>query len=249
MFVSLRYLLTFLVDSQLEQLFNLLPLLPLNLTRSNVQLRVALLRFTTALYTASDMALWLGSGRIFLQRTWDEAALDFSDKTNVLVDVDVDMQPSLSSEQQQPNAPPQGGSIYTSFTLPFHACLAELSWSGWKLIALPLVLKHTLPLFTDAGQEKQDGQLSRFLLAFLAALKRPKKLNPSEVDVVWRERLEKHCLDKIIQSMNEEGMVWTEERVSKVIFPCRRSELILHRRRSSMIYLNSLPFSLPHSQN
>ena len=214
-----------------------------------MQLHAAVLRFTTALYTASDMALWIGSGRRFLQRSWDEAASDFSDKANALVDADVDMQPSLSSEQQQPNAPSQSGSIYTSFTLPFHACLAELSWGGWKLIALPLVLKHTLPLFINVDQDQHDGQLSRFLLAFLAALKRSKKLNPSEVDVVWRERLEKHCLDKIIERVNEEGLIWTEERVSKVIFPCCGLELILCRHRSSMIYWNSLPFSLPHSQN
>lgn len=236
--------LTFLIGSHLEQLFNFLPLLPLKLTKSNVQLRAALLRFTTALYAASDMALWLGSGRTFLQRSWDEAASDFSDKTGTLGNFDVKMQPSLSLEQQQPNGTSPGGSLFTFFTLPFHACLAELSWGGWKLIALPLVLKHTLPLFTQIGQEKQDGQLSRFMLAFFAALTRSKKLSPSDVDIVWRERLEKCCLDKIIDGMNEEEVIWTEERVSKDIFLCRRSKLILYRRRSSMIYLNSLPFSL-----
>ena len=181
-----------------------------------MQLHAALLRFTTALYTASDMDLWLGSGRSFLQRSWDEAASDFSDKADTLVDADVDMHPSLSSDQQQPNAPSQGGSIYTSFTLPFHACLAELSWGGWKFIALPLVLKHTLSLFTSVDQETPDGQLSRLLLAFLAALKRSKKLIPLEADVVWRERLEKHCLNEIIERMNEEGTIWTDERVSKI---------------------------------
>ena len=156
------------------------------------------------------MALWLGSGRRFLQRSWDEAA---SEKGCEFVDSDVEMQPSTSSEHQQSNF--QAGNIYTSFTLPFHACLAELSWGGWKLVALPLVLKHTLPLFTKVDQERV---ISRFMLAFLATLKRSKKLSPSEVDIVWRERLEKWCTDKISARMDEDE--FTEERVSKVMFSC-----------------------------
>jgi len=165
------------------------------------------------------MALWLGSGRRFLQRSWDEAASESLEKGREFVAADVEMQSSTSSEQQQPNALFQAGNIYTSFTFPFHASLVELSWGGWKLVALPLVLKHTLPLFTKVDQERVVGQISRFILAFLAALKRSKKLSPSEVDIVWRERLEKWCIDKISARMEDDE--FTEERVSKVMFSCQ----------------------------
>lgn len=64
-----------------------------------------------------------------------------------------------------------------------------------------------------------DGQTSRFMLAFLAALKRSKKLSPSDADIVWRERLEKWCMDKISARMDEDE--FTEERVSNVMFSCQ----------------------------
>ena len=176
-------------------MFTYLSQLPFKLACSkNGTLRATLLRFTTALYTASDMALWLGPGRNFLQRSWDEAASNYSD---ILAYSDVEMQLTMPSEQQPPTTYIERYSIYTGFTLPLHASLAELSWGGWKLVALPLILKHTLQLFGKVAEQKGDVSLSRYLLAFLAALKRSKKLSPSEVDIVWRERLEKWCLERM----------------------------------------------------
>ena len=59
--------------------------------------------------------------------------------------------------------------------------LAELNWGGWKLLALPLVLKHTgLLLHTMPAKT----------LTLLAVLERGGRLDRGAVDVVWKARLE-----------------------------------------------------------
>ncbi|KAK2463026.1 hypothetical protein APHAL10511_004681 [Amanita phalloides] len=206
-----------LTHSQLEQLFALLTLIPLK--RMDSELFAALLRFTVALYTASDMALWLGPGRNFLQRCWDEAPMNPSERSAIPVEIDVEAQPNMSLEHRLRGLPsdrPGSCRVYTSFTLPLYASLAELSWGGWKLIALPLVLKHTLPFLR---QEGTDGHMARILLAFLASLRRLKRLGPSEVDVVWRERLEKWCVDRVgglAPETDGDMVVWTEKKAAEL---------------------------------
>lgn len=59
--------------------------------------------------------------------------------------------------------------------------LAELNWGGWKLLALPLVLKHTGTLL-----KTMPGKT----LALLASLERGGRLEKGAVDVVWKTRLE-----------------------------------------------------------
>ncbi|KAF8622933.1 hypothetical protein AX15_006611 [Amanita polypyramis BW_CC] len=201
-----------LSHSNVERLFAYLPQLPLKSACSkNGTLRVALLQFATALYTASDMTLWLGLGRNFLQRSWDEAT---SDHPDILPQDDVRVQPGALSEQQLADISIERRSLYICFTLPLHASLAELSWGGWKPVALPLVLKHTLQLFGEVTGQNLDMELSRYLLAFIAALKRTKKLSPSEVGVVWRERLEKWCLermDRLSLRINDDQVAWLDK--------------------------------------
>ncbi|KAF8623398.1 hypothetical protein AX17_007436 [Amanita inopinata Kibby_2008] len=217
----------------LEQLFTYLPSLPLRFLGTDVVghelFFAALLRFTTALYSASDMVLWLSPGRIFLQRSWDEAISCSLDKPSPHVQSENEMQPGISQGQPETadsQLPVSSG--LTRFTLPLHASLAELSWGGWKLIALPLVLKHTLKLFGSLfGEAKdEDIHMSRCLIAFLAALKRAKKLSLSEIDIVWRERLEKWCLTRIKvlcmagadghQSTSTATVAWSEEEVAEL---------------------------------
>ena len=77
-----------------------------------------------------------------------------------------------------------------SFGLKFNGCLAELEWGGWKLVALPLLLKSTVK--SDLIEERP-----RRLIGFLAALKRAKKLITGETDAVWRARIEMCALDRL----------------------------------------------------
>ncbi|CAA7260357.1 unnamed protein product [Cyclocybe aegerita] len=80
--------------------------------------------------------------------------------------------------------------ISTSFALKLNLCLADSGWSGWKLIAQPLVMKAIV---------KADlCLLDRELVGFLGALRRAKKLGaPAEVDVVWKKKIETMVIGRL----------------------------------------------------
>ncbi|KAF8058583.1 hypothetical protein FPV67DRAFT_1428362 [Lyophyllum atratum] len=79
----------------------------------------------------------------------------------------------------------------------------DLGWGGWKLVALPLLLKMTVS--SGQGQGQGQGQRGvmpmerdpRAILHFLAELKRAKKLNAGETDLVWRDKIEKVALGRL----------------------------------------------------
>lgn len=76
------------------------------------------------------------------------------------------------------------------FALNLNASLAELGWEGWKLVALPLVLKETVPpdiLSLDP----------REIFAFFATLRKCKKFTISDTDLVWKGRVERLALDRL----------------------------------------------------
>lgn len=70
--------------------------------------------------------------------------------------------------------------------MKLHATLADLSWPGWKLVALPPLLKATRKLNVLTSQVDHP----RLVVDFLAGLVRAKKLGVEDVDLVWREGLE-----------------------------------------------------------
>jgi len=79
-----------------------------------------------------------------------------------------------------------------SFALKTYLCLGDTSWGGWKMIALPLVFKSTMK--PEIGLIEHP----RELIAFLAALKRGKKLGlPGEVDVVWKRKMEALVIERL----------------------------------------------------
>ncbi|KAF9461848.1 hypothetical protein BDZ94DRAFT_790553 [Collybia nuda] len=84
------------------------------------------------------------------------------------------------------------------FALKLNGCLADLGWGGWKLIALPLILKLTI---SPSVLEKEP----RAVLRFLASLRRAKRLSSGETDLVWRERLEKWTLERLKTWNKESG--------------------------------------------
>jgi U3 small nucleolar RNA-associated protein 20 len=57
--------------------------------------------------------------------------------------------------------------------------LAELSWGGWKLVALPALLRSTPALLSKEPKKT---------LRLLSSLRRPDKLG--EVDIVWRRAID-----------------------------------------------------------
>lgn len=122
-------------------------------------LHTTLLRYVTSLFFAGEMSLWLGPGLKYLQRSWT-------------------LSPSTVNEafSQTP----------VSFALKLHLCLADVNWGGWKLIALPVLIKSTAK--PDLGLLNRE---QRRLIAFLAALMRGGKLGtPAEVDVSWKKKVE-----------------------------------------------------------
>jgi U3 small nucleolar RNA-associated protein 20 len=76
------------------------------------------------------------------------------------------------------------------FALKLNGCLAELGWGGWKLVALPLLLKTTVSSSVLEQEPKK-------VLGFLASLKRAKKLSTGETDLVWRDKMEKWVMGRL----------------------------------------------------
>ncbi|KAJ2918304.1 hypothetical protein MD484_g2111, partial [Candolleomyces efflorescens] len=126
-------------------------------------MQAVLLPFATSLFMASEMALWLSNGMKFLQRAWG-----FVER------------------------PPRddGDDFCLEFALRLNGSLAELGWGGWKLVALPLVLKMSVK---PNLLEKQTTKL----FTFLAVLRKSKKISSGEVDLVWRTKVEKCALDRL----------------------------------------------------
>ncbi|KAF5354672.1 hypothetical protein D9756_005618 [Leucocoprinus leucothites] len=144
-------------------LFALSQTLPLN----NRTLHPALLKLISALFIASDTSLWLGPGLKFLQQAWSSPSV-----------------PSSTSPTSTSSSTPS-----VEFALRLHSILADLNWGGWKLVALPLLLKATRkPENLDA-----DPQL---IIDSLAGLVRARKLNVEDVDVVWKENWERWLVDE-----------------------------------------------------
>jgi U3 small nucleolar RNA-associated protein 20 len=84
----------------------------------------------------------------------------------------------------------ENGNTNLQFALKVNGCLAELGWGGWKLVGLPLTLKMCLlPAVLQAEP--------RGVLGLLAALRRGKKLNGGDTDLVWRTKLEKWALGRL----------------------------------------------------
>jgi hypothetical protein len=63
-----------------------------------------------------------------------------------------------------------------------------LNWSGWKLVALPIVIKATRKLDSVNAEP-------RLVVEFLASLVRARKLNVEDVDLVWKEGCERWIVD------------------------------------------------------
>lgn len=78
------------------------------------------------------------------------------------------------------------------FAFQLNGTLAELGWGGWKAIGMPVMFKATGrladQLHTDAIANIEPTTL---LFAFLASLRRMKRLAAGDTDLVWRTRLEK----------------------------------------------------------
>ncbi|KAH6910215.1 U3 snoRNP protein Utp20 [Coprinopsis sp. MPI-PUGE-AT-0042] len=127
------------------------------------RLEPAILPFFTAIFTTTEMSHWIGPGLKFLQRMWGLIERRAGDDEDA---------------------------VCLTLGLKLHGALAELGWGGWKMIALPLVLKATVrPSLLE--------QEPRKLFSFLASLRRLKKLSPGEVDMVWKAKIEKCALARL----------------------------------------------------
>ncbi|KAJ3508085.1 hypothetical protein NLJ89_g5945 [Agrocybe chaxingu] len=84
------------------------------------------------------------------------------------------------------------------FAFKLNLCLADSGWTGWKLIAQPLVMKATV---------KPELLLSeKELIGFLGAVKRAKKLGaPVEVDVVWKKKIEAIAFERLESGHWQQG--------------------------------------------
>lgn len=107
---------------------------------------------------------------------------------------------------------------YLDLGIELCGALADLGWGGWKVVALPNVLKLTPQLLQN--HPKTTVQL-------LAALYREKKLG--EVDLVWRQRLETWARGRLTK--------WerSEDTVSRYWSPLGAGLTILGRPWSSRI--------------
>jgi len=123
------------------------------------------------------MSMWVGPGLKFLQRTWDV---------------------STSSTLMSDDGPNTRRS-QLHFALKLNGCLADSGWGGWRMVAIPLLSKSVVK---PDILEKEP----KLLLDFLAKLKRGKNINPAEMDVVWRTRIEACALARLA-SWKEKGTV------------------------------------------
>ncbi|PFH47399.1 hypothetical protein AMATHDRAFT_67804 [Amanita thiersii Skay4041] len=200
-----------LSHAHLTQLFSSLSSLPLTCNNQELCLHSTLLEFCSSLFIASDMALWLNQGRDFIQRSWESTVVDAQSHSTLDDVMNAETHCSVSASR---------GDVLLAFTLPLHASLAQLSWGGWKLIALPLVVKHSLHILSIASTESAVP-VSTYLIHFLGALRRDQKLSPSDVDIVWKQRLEKLCLETIsslgfgddtdVTHNENQGIIWHQD--------------------------------------
>jgi len=122
----------------------------------------ALLKLISALFLASETSLWLGPGLKFLQHAWS-------------------FTPTCSNTSICTSAS-------TEFSLRLHGILADLNWGGWRLVALPLLLKAT----------RKPESLTvdpRVLIDFLVGIVRARKLTVEDVNVVWKENWERWLIN------------------------------------------------------
>jgi U3 small nucleolar RNA-associated protein 20 len=151
----------YLLETHHTIIFALLNTLPLD----DRSLHPALLRFISALFISSDASMWLGPGLRFLQHAWSFPSPASS----------VSVSSTLST---------------TEFTLRLHGILADLNWGGWKLVALPVLLKATRKPETFNADP-------RLLVDFLAGLVRARKLGVEDVDLVWKENYERWIIERL----------------------------------------------------
>jgi U3 small nucleolar RNA-associated protein 20 len=158
-------------------------------------LHTSLLRYITSLLFAGEMSLWLGPGLKYLQRSWT-------------------LPPSTTNEEfsQTP----------LSFALKLHLCLADVNWGGWKLIALPVLIKSTVK--PDLGLLDRE---QRQLVAFLAALARGNKIDtPAELDASWKKKVETVVVTRLTSA------AWKEGSADEAV--CRQE--LLHLKKGSFLY-------------
>ena len=109
------------------------------------------------------MSHWIGSGLKFLQRLWGL----------------IERRPGDDED-----------AFCVALSIKLHGVLAELGWGGWKMVALPLVLKAT----TRPNLMENEPET---LFSFLASLKRLKRINPGDVDMVWKTKIERCALSRL----------------------------------------------------
>lgn len=134
----------------------------------------ALLKLTSALFIASEASLWLDPGLRFLQRTWSFTSTCSNASTSA--------------------------SASTEFSLRLHGILADLNWGGWKLVAIPLLLKAT--------RKPENLTVNpRVLIDFLAGIVRARKLHVEDVDLVWKENWERWLINDRLTLFEAGGLV------------------------------------------
>ncbi|PPR05452.1 hypothetical protein CVT24_008221 [Panaeolus cyanescens] len=159
-----------LTSAQVTKLFSQLNSLPVA-----KELHAAMLLFCTSLLIAGEMSLWLGPGLKFLQQLWAGTLTS-----------------AITAEEFSTHP--------LAFTLKLNLCLSDSGWGGWKMVALPLVMRSTLR--SDAGLAQYAP---RQLLAFAASLKREKNITPSDSDTVWRTKLETLAMERLQGGKWKEG--------------------------------------------
>jgi len=120
--------------------------------------------------------MWVGPGLKFLERTWD-----------------------VSSSTLMSDDEPATRRSQLHFALKLNGCLAHSGWGGWRMVAIPLLSKSVVK--PDILEREP-----KLLLDFLAKLKRGKKINPAEMDAVWRLKIEACALARLA-AWKEKGTV------------------------------------------
>lgn len=89
------------------------------------------------------------------------------------------------------------------FAILLSGSLSDMDWGGWKLIALPHVLRHTSPLL-----QSESPDVSKYALRLLARLSKEGKLESSER--AWKETVGAW----VIQRLDTWEIGVSEDRVS-----------------------------------